>query len=215
MRAKKITSVITGVVVMAAIIGCVGGGPANASEVRGTISAGQEVGPDIVASANSVNDENTRQLDLVYDGVNWSARTFDFSAAVKAGADEQFALEFAKGFGANGGTVTNGPIQVTHASEFRALSSCRGQTRIWSDWIGLHWRADSCTATVIASELAMGAGFAAIAGVVAAKFDLPEGAAVSAIVGAILAIGSAAITACNARGTGVEAVGWGAICWAQ
>lgn len=190
--------------------------PANAAEPRVTTAADGSVAIDIPSGATAGHEVDANQLALVDTAVDESSKTFDYKKALAAGADAQFAAEYALGYSASGGTVLNAPAGAHAAKNLVSpMAKCKGQNKIWSDWIGFHYRLDSCLVQRVIALEAEGAGAAAIAGAIGGAVSAGGTALAGAVAGALLAMGSAGLAACAVNGTGVEGVGTGVICWAQ
>jgi len=95
-----------------------------------------------------------------------------------------------------------------------AFAACRGENKIWTDYLGGHARFSSCVTPKLVSALQAGVGATALAATIATAATLGV-AAVSAIVPALLQYSAWSIDACSKNGTGVELVFASFICWAQ
>lgn len=142
---------------------------------------------------------------------------FDYALAVRSGADETVAREWAQGVQLAGGAVRNAPNPTSLTQmpvRIAALAACRGQNRIWTDYLGGHARFSSCVVPKAVAALQAGVGATALAATIATAASMGV-AAVSAIVPALLQYSVWSIDACSKNGTGVELAFAGFVCWAQ
>jgi hypothetical protein len=136
--------------------------------------------------------------------------TFDLGAALASGVPMDLARDYAQGVAIGGG-------QVVNDGEFRlsisARAACKGQNKFWSDWIGYHFKLDSCITPKVVTAIAGGAGVAGLAGTLSAAF--PPVALPLAAIGAVYAYSAWSIDQCSKNGTGIEMSLAGFLCWAQ
>lgn len=190
----------------------------SATEIRSeeTVSPSSELSPEIQAQA----DEFAQYEPLLMESLGGSdgARTFDLDTALSRGVPSGLANDFAEGISLSGGSVLGDftPSQpALDAGVIKSLSACVGETRGWIDGFGSHARFNSCDTDKLVSVLNVGAGWGAVAAVVAGFSGDVYAVGGVALMAALMQLSGSSISACAADGTGVEIAAAGYICWAQ
>lgn len=137
--------------------------------------------------------------------------TFDLAGAIGNGVPRELARDFAQGVAIGGGHVVNDNGEFP--SRLSARATCRGQNAFWYDWIGYHFKLDSCITPKVVNAIAGTAGVAGVLGALSAAF--PPTSLPLVAVGAVAAYSAWSIDQCSRNGTGVEMSLAGFVCWAQ
>ncbi|WP_139195175.1 hypothetical protein [Curtobacterium sp. MCBA15_001] len=173
-----------------------------------TLSAGLVLSATpALADVQSKDDPPSVQdrTDRLVAGVDEAKKVFDGRTAADAGASARDVNDFAVGFVAAGGTVTNVAVAQSEVDRLRgnaaAMRACSGRNS--ADVTGLQANVylDSCNASRIVAGLAGGAGVAALVGIITAATGI--GGAAGGIAAALLSIGSAAVAYCGSNGRGI------------
>ncbi|WP_157875117.1 hypothetical protein [Arthrobacter sp. PAMC 25486] len=215
-KLRRILGVLTVAAVLAFGFGSV---PAQAFEAVPQDTSG--------SNEFQVTDYQSQQVDLVLksvsnvDGVD----QFDYTEAVAAGVDAEFATEFAAGFIAGGGVPFNAPAGVEVAGAelaevagtvAAAAAACQGRTGSNFYWWGHQIRMDSCLTNVVINAMWGGVGVAGLVGIFASPTGI--GAAAAVVAAAMFTIGAAGLGICASWGSGIyinQLYVGPPICWAQ
>jgi hypothetical protein len=220
----KGATVMAAIASVAAIAALALGTPAHAAEnaprsIELAADGSAAIDIDATAAPDPSADHDLEALALAAPAIESSSQggVFDLSAAIAAGARMEVATEWAEGVALAGGRVVNVPAGVSLATP-TALPptprACRGQNKIWTDYLGGHARFSSCVVPKLIAALQAGVGATALAATIATAASMGVGA-VSAIVPAVMQYSVWSIDACSKNGTGVELAFAGFICWAQ
>jgi hypothetical protein len=174
------------------------------------IIAGGLLGPVQAASASQPETGGTattvtsRELASLESGVDTANHLFDAELARQSGASASDIQEYASGYLAGGGRAENVTVNAATIDMLRGATSieaCKGKNRY--DVTGLQQNIyfDSCVSQDIIGKIAVGAGAAAIAGLITAETGI--GGLAGGLVAGILTIGGGALGSCAARGSGV------------
>ncbi|UAJ81764.1 hypothetical protein IT072_20680 (plasmid) [Leifsonia sp. ZF2019] len=176
------------------------------------IASGVIAGPANAAPPTKQVDvalDTSAGRDLALNFFNEQTRTFDYSAAINAGSDQAFARDFAEGVVLAGGTAQGIVVALT-ADQARAAATfqrdvrgCAGRDRFWQDKWGMHLEIDTCKVNrIIALWTAGSLGVAGLAGILGATGVAAPVALLAVIASAMLGLGAAAVSYCNAAGRG-------------
>lgn len=184
----------------------------------GTLEVSSSVAPAAALSPDTQADLDRLAASAAVIEQATSDGGFDYASAVANGAGDTIAREWAEGVILGGGNVLNAPEGTSPSTatppQVSVFAACRGQNRIWTDYLGGHARFSSCAVPKVVSALQAGVGATALAATIATAASLGV-AAVSAIVPALLQYSTWSIDACSKNGTGVELAFAGFVCWAQ
>lgn len=173
------------------------------------VSAVVAVGALVSAPANAATPSTTPletlaepQVDALAAGIDQSNHTFDGKVALSAGATPGVVSQFAAGYRAGGGQITNAVPDAAEYARLRAIniSACGGKNSFDVTGLQANLYLNSCKSDEIQKGLVAGAGVAALIGTVTAASG--GGAAAAGIAAAGLSLGAGLIGFYN-RGKGI------------
>lgn len=162
----------------------------------------------IPASASTVRADETTIPDATWSALNGaisSSHVFDGQVATSAGVAPELVNDFATGWAAAGGSVSDATLdgRILAAAEAAAPRACTGRNSLDYTGIQLNAYLNSCNSARLLGMVNQGAGVAVIAAAVTGWTGV-GGVAAGTIAG-VFAISGGLITTCSARGRGMAA----------
>ncbi|QIZ98982.1 hypothetical protein [Leifsonia sp. PS1209] len=178
----------------------------RASTVDVAVTSTEQLPPEVQSQVDELQANRSR-IDAASTNVHGMV-TFDFAAALRSGVPNELARDYARGVAIGGGHVVNDNGEFP--SQVSARATCRGQNAFWYDWIGYHFKLDSCITPKVVKAIAGTAGVAGVLGALSAAF--PPTSLPLVAVGAVAAYSAWSIDQCSKNGTGVEMSLAGFVC---